>query len=142
MQPTHSTATLADHPTTGSVAVTVTPAVTLRQAALYLTRHGWVQGAYYDLAATVFTPAACTVGAIGMVCYGGPVDAPALNYADDAWPDFNEAVGYLEDYLGDTLTADLDVYEFNDTKGRTASDVIGALNAAAHMWDRTIGGAA
>ncbi len=57
----------------------VTPAATLRATALYLDRHGWCQGSYYDATAVCFTPAACLVGAIGMVCYGGPVDAPALN---------------------------------------------------------------
>ena len=46
MQPTQTPVTDA----------TVTPARTLRAAARYLTRHGWIQGNYYDQAATVFTP--------------------------------------------------------------------------------------
>jgi hypothetical protein len=54
----------------------VTPARTLRDAARYLERHGWIQGAYYDLASTAFTPSACMVGALAFVCYDGPVDCP------------------------------------------------------------------
>jgi hypothetical protein len=130
------------HATQNPVTDPVTPGRTLRHAALYLTRHGWIQGAYYDQTATVFTPAACAVGAIGMVCYGGPVDAPALNFEDEAWPDFNEAVEYLEDYLSDTYPGDVDVYEFNDVKGQTADRVVAAVSAAALEWDRTHGGAA
>jgi hypothetical protein len=112
----------------------VTPAVTLRAAASYLARHGWCQGAYYDQTATVFTPAACTVGALGMVCYGGPVDAPALNYDDPGFGDFDAAYEYLDLYLLDRY--ELVAYEFNDTRGRTADQVIAALRGAADQWDR------
>ncbi|WP_449369304.1 DUF6197 family protein, partial [Actinoplanes awajinensis] len=62
-----------------------THSTVLRSAALYLERHGWIQGSYYDATSGVFTPPACTVGAIGMVCYGGPVDAPAQMFDDPHW---------------------------------------------------------
>ena len=114
----------------------VSPSVILRSAATYLDRHGWIQGSYYDATATVFTPAACLVGALGMVCYGGPVDAPALNFADPGWPDFDDAMTVVDAHLQDAYG--LDVYSFNDTKGRTREQVIAALRAAAADWDATI----
>jgi hypothetical protein len=80
------------------------------------------------------------VGAIGMVCYGGPVDAPAEHYEDEGWADFNDAVEYLDAHLN--AEHGTDVYTFNDVKGRTAGDAIGALSAAADLWDRIHGGAA
>src|SRR4051812_31112411 len=113
------------------VTPTVTPDRVLRNAATYLDRHGWIQGAYYDLAATVFTPAACTVGALGMVCYGGPVDAPALNDTDPNWPNFICAQDFLDEYISAT-TGDADsVYSYNDTPGRTRDQVVAMLTRAA-----------
>lgn len=130
--------------TQNTVTTTVTPATTLRDAASYLARHGWVQGCYYDYTATVFTPAACVVGAIGIVCYGGPVDAPAQHFEAPGWAQFEAALAFLDLYLfnryGSTVAPTS--YDFNDAKGRTADEVIGVLNAAADEWDRTYGGAA
>jgi hypothetical protein len=101
----------------------------LRSAALYLERHGWIQGAYYDATSGVFTPAACLVGAIGMVCYGGPVDAPAQHFDDPGFLDFEEAVLHLDRYL---LVEDgSESYEFNDAKGRRVADVTHVLRQAA-----------
>jgi hypothetical protein len=106
-----------------------TAGLVLRLAALYLQRHGWVQGAYYDLSASVFTPAADLVGAIGMVCYGGPVEAPAQHFDDPGFLDFEEAVLHLDRYL---LVMDgSQAYEFNDAKGRQVQDVIAVLRQAA-----------
>jgi hypothetical protein len=106
-----------------------TAASVLRSAALYLERHGWIQGSYYDDTAQVFTPAACTVGAIAMVCYGGPVDAPAQHFDDPGYLDFEEAVLHLDRYL---LVEDgTEAYEFNDVRGRAAADVIRVLRQAA-----------
>ena len=113
----------------------VTPARTLRATAVYLARHGWVQGCLYDPSATVFTPAACLVGALGMACYGGPVDAPTLNFDDPGWPEFHEALTYLEDYLS-TRRYGRDAYLFNDAKGRALAQVLGLLHEAAEAWDR------
>ena len=101
----------------------------LRSAALYLERHGWIQGAYYDLTSTCFTPAACLVGAIGMVCYGGPVDAPAQHFDDPGYLDFEEAVLHLDRWL--LVNDGSESYEFNDAKGRTVQDVTHVLRQAA-----------
>ena len=101
----------------------------LRDAATYLLRHGWIQGAYYDATSPTFTPPACVVGAIGMVCYGGPVDAPAQHFDDPGFLDFEEAVLHLDRYL---LAEDgSESYEFNDVKGRTLDQVVAVLRDAA-----------
>ena len=115
------------------VTALVTPARTLRDAASYLARYGWIQGFYYDPSATVFTPAACLVGALGMVCYGGPVDAPAQQFDDPGFDDFQAAYAFMSAYLD----GDGGLYGFNDTRGRTADQVIQALKAAAEDWDNT-----
>jgi len=117
----------------------VNPATTLRAAASYLDRHGWCQGGYYEQTGRGLMPAACLVGAIGMVCYGGQVDAPAQHFDDPGWGDFEAAVAHLDGYL--TVWHDTDVYSFNDVKGRTAEQVIAALREAADEWDGTDGGA-
>jgi hypothetical protein len=118
---------LADSETDGEAPGTA--ASVLRSAAVYLERHGWIQGAYYDATSTAFTPAACTVGAIGMVCYGGPVDAPAQHFDDPGYLDFEEAVLHLDRYL---LVEDgSESYEFNDAKGRQLADVLRVLRQAA-----------
>jgi hypothetical protein len=101
----------------------------LRNAALYLERHGWIQGAYYDQTATCFTPAACMVGAIGMVCYGGPVEAPAQMFDDPGYLDFEEAVLHLDRYL--MVEDGSESYEFNDVRGRTVDDITYVLRRAA-----------
>jgi hypothetical protein len=106
-----------------------TAASVLRSAALYLERYGWVQGAYYDQTATCFTPAACMVGAIAMVCYGGPVEAPAQHFDDPGYLDFEEAVLHLDRWL--LVNDGAEAYEFNDATGRTVGDVIDALWQAA-----------
>lgn len=101
----------------------------LRLAALYLQLHGWCQGAYYDPAAGVFTPAADMAGAIAMVCYGGPVEAPAQMFDHPEFLDFEEAMLHLDRYL---LVMDgTEAYEFNDAKGRTADVVIDVMRRAA-----------
>ena len=106
-----------------------TAGLVLRLAALYLDRHGWIQGAYYDPAASVFTPAADMAGALAMVCYGGPVEAPAQHFDDPGFLDFEEAMLHLDRYL---LVMDgRQSYEFNDAPGRTAADVTAVLRQAA-----------
>jgi hypothetical protein len=101
----------------------------LRDAALYLQRHGWIQGAYYDATSGSFACPACMVGAIGMVCYGGPVDAPAQHFDDPGFLDFEAALLHLDRYL---LVEDgTEAYEFNDARGRTVEDVIRVLRDAA-----------
>lgn len=101
----------------------------LRSAALYLERHGWVQGSYYDPTATIFTPAADLVGAIAMVCYGGPCEAPSQHFTDPGFADFEAAVLHMDRWL---LVMDgSEAYEFNDAKDRTSGQVIDALRKAA-----------
>jgi hypothetical protein len=104
-------------------------AMVLRLAARYLELHGWIQGAYYDVTATVFTPAADMVGAIAMVCYGGPCETPALMFDDPGFLDFEEAVLHLDRFL---LVEDgSEAYEFNDYRGRRLDDVLRVLHEAA-----------
>lgn len=113
---------VADQPDTAAARV-------LRCAALYLERHGWIQGAYYDVTTTVFTPAADMVGAIAMACYGGPVEAPAQMFDHPEFLDFEQAVLHLDRWL---LVQDgSESYEFNDAHGRRKADVIAALRQAA-----------
>jgi hypothetical protein len=129
----------------GYPAATVDPAkrhpqsvgTVLRSAARYLAAHGWCQGSYCDQTATVFTPAACVVEAIAIVCYGGPVDAPALMYDAPGYLQFSEAVDYFEHFV--TVAFGQDVYSFNDARERTALQVQGALLASA-AWFNTYGG--
>jgi hypothetical protein len=137
MQPTHDPATL--DPAAPAAVEEATPARTLRDAARYLRLHGWVQGSYYEPDGPVFNPAACMVGAIGMVCYGSPVDAPALHTDDPGWDDFADARDWLDAVL-EALHGQCS-YGFNDARGRIAEAVIAALDLAADMWDRMHGGA-
>jgi hypothetical protein len=68
-------------------------------------------------------------GAVGMVCYGGPVEAPAQHFDDPGFLDFEEAVLHLDRYL---LVEDgSESYEFNDAKGRRVEDVVLVLRQAA-----------
>jgi len=113
----------------------VTPARTLRAAASHLERHGWIQHAYYDLTSTVFTPAACMVGAIAMVCYGGPVDCPAHLFDEPGFDEFEAALTVLDAYVSRRGLAPT-AYDFNDAKGRTAEQVIHVLKDAADEWER------
>jgi hypothetical protein len=106
-----------------------TTARVLRDAATYLERHGWIQGAYYDATSGSFTPSACMVGAIGMVCYRGPVDCPALHFDDPGFLDFEAAVLHLDRYL--LAENGSESYEFNDAKGRRLDDVTHVLRDAA-----------
>ena len=130
---------VSDRNTPGTSDVSDTVARTLRDTAWYLHRHGWVQGYFYDPSATVFTPAACLVGALGMVCYGGPVDAPALNYEDPGYAQFDAALSYLDVYLAGRWYAQ-NGYEFNDARGRTLAHVIAVLFEAATAWEHAADG--
>jgi hypothetical protein len=152
MQPTQNTAVIDGQPesriTLGGFPVVLTPptpalpgvARTLREAARYLARHGWIQGCYYDMTATVFTPAACMVGALAIVCYGGPVEAPAEMFDHPGFADYEAAITWLDRHLLDRHG--VISYEFNDAKDRTAVDVLIELLSAAAMWERINGGAA
>jgi len=116
-------------PTHNPAADPAATAHALRCAARYLARYGWCQGAYYDQTTRVFTPAACMLGAVSMVCYAWPFAARSLRYDDPNWGVFDTTVSYLDEYL--TGWCGLNSYEFNDTRGRRAAEVITALEAAA-----------
>jgi hypothetical protein len=116
MQPTH----------TPVIPTRVTTSRTLRDAASYLARHGWIQGAYYDCHASGSSPSACTVGAIAMVCYGSPAQAPALMFDKPGFAQFEAAVSYLDATLRDDCGQE-SVYTWNDDRCRTVGDVLHVL---------------
>ena len=115
---------------------------TLLDAATYLSRHGWIQGAYYDDANPGLCPAACTVGAIAMVCYGSPVQAPALMFEHPGFASFEAAVSYLDATLRDECDQE-SVYTWNDDRCRTVGDVLHMLSEVAESFegDSTLDGA-
>jgi hypothetical protein len=132
MQPTHT-------PIAPTSATSTIPA-TLRDAASYLRRHGWIQGAYYDCDVAP-TPAACTVGAIAMVCYGSPVQAPALMFEHPGFAQFDAAVSYLDGTLRDECDQE-SVYTWNDDRARTVGDILHMLSEVAELreGDSTLDG--
>jgi hypothetical protein len=132
--------TTSDTATPTAASPLITPAVTLRAAATYIVRYGWCQGGYYEQTGRGILPAACIVAAIGMVCYGYQVDAPAMNFEDPGWGDFEAAVAWLDRYLAARYGLDdnglpVEAYSFNDARGRLVQEVIATLREAAHQWD-------
>ncbi|MFI7213141.1 hypothetical protein ACIBP4_01080 [Micromonospora maritima] len=134
------------HPATG---VQVTPADLLRMAALYLRRHGWHQGTYYNalFPAGFLTPPACAAGAIGIASAGHKVEH--FSQLDpDTLADYLAAMAAFVDYLdnfapvfhidedGYLLDEHTSPYSWNDDPTRTAEQVITALESAADEWDR------
>jgi hypothetical protein len=120
-----------------------TPADTLRAAAKYLRRHGWIQHRYYaDLHSP--SPAACTLGALYIVTHGQPTAEPYVDVFDDtghadAYIQFVNAEFTLSLFLGLHRSDRTGVHEWNDEPDRTAADVILALLNAAE--DFNAGGA-
>jgi hypothetical protein len=131
-----------------------TPAQVLRDAALYLERHGWTQGDYYALIDSPTRPA-CALGAICVAvrgtCLGAlraSADTPEQRTAIRATADF--LAHWLADHddkspnceLGDDdAILDLVVSDWNDDADRTKADVITTLRRAADDWDHHQGGA-
>jgi hypothetical protein len=134
MHPTHTPPTDAALPP-----FAMTPADILRGAARYLETHGWHQGALY--AGSSHTPAACAIGAIGMIACGGRL---APTNPRGARPTYRAATTALHTYLH-TATGGQHrrVSDWNDASGRTAAEVIAALRGAAEQYDQdhTAGGA-
>jgi hypothetical protein len=140
MHPTHQQPAPAE--------VDMTPAHVLRDAALYLERHGWTRGLLYADHLAVIPPA-CAVGAIRYAMFGSPVITATNEQMTQADP----IVSVLADYVydPDNPPPDIDTWasehpnavvtDWNDTHGRTADEVIAALRAAADDWDRIHGGA-
>ncbi|MEV1145187.1 hypothetical protein [Micromonospora sp. NPDC049799] len=127
--------------------VEVTPADLLRMAALYLRRHGWHQGTYYDTTTDTLTPPACAAGAIGIACAGHKVEHFS-QLAPDTLADYLSALGVFVDYLdthyplflvdedGFVIDEHTSPYSWNDDPSCTADHVIAALENAAKQWDR------
>ncbi len=117
----------------------VTPADTLRGAALYLEVHGWTQRLYYDGGPEDAFPPACADGAIGMAAYGRVTMIPSDATDDPGYRDYNLATTYFESYLVDQgAYSNPDVpypFDWNDDTARTKAEVIATLRAAAHEYD-------
>lgn len=121
---------------------TVSPVTALRSAADYLDQHGWIQSEYYHCD-DCEQPAACTLGALAIACYGHPIADPFDDLSDEGrnivdldhlnrWHDFmtvHHALMYCLNLGWDRLELSVDVW--NDTTGRTATEVTTTLRAAA-----------
>jgi hypothetical protein len=124
----------------------ITPADLLRGAALYLTRHGWVQGDFFDLLHEASFPPACSLGAINICAHGRPIlgsdDTAEDPNTDAAIRAMRVLAAYLDPEYGDAECAALKVSAidivsgWNDFDGRTLAEVVEALNDAADEWDR------
>lgn len=126
----------------------VSPAVILRGAALYISRHGWSQGTYYaDNTApdgmsvqSNPTPPACAMGAIAIAAFGRRL--PEDSFLLPEWVDYKNAEDALLAHLdllypptGDDDFPHPEIGEWNDQPDRTAEQVIDTLTAAANEWD-------
>jgi hypothetical protein len=142
MQPTQNP------PVEPVTAPVTSPATTLRDAALYLERHGWCQESYFAVTG-VPTPPACAMGAISIAVHGYacPDDIYYGRGEDDrtdakSTPLVHEAESVFADYLLRSGEVDPDtdgdlvsVGAWNDEDGRTAAQVITALRKAAYDYE-------
>ena len=76
-----------------------------------------------------------------MVCYGSPVQAPALMFDEPGYDEFEAAVSYLDAALQARYGQD-DVYSWNDDRGRTTEEVLRVLSEVAESCpgDSTVDG--
>jgi hypothetical protein len=130
-----------------------TPADLLRGAALYLNRHGWLQGDFFDLLAEANFPPACSLGAINIAAHGRPILGCDSTADDELTDSAIRATRVLAAYLyPEYETVDTFAYQvsaidivsgWNDEDGRTLTEVIETLTDAADDWNRahTTGGA-
>jgi hypothetical protein len=134
-------------PSTTAQPGATTPADILRGAALYLERHGWTQGVFFDFDTPrpTPTPPACAFGAIHIATFGTTSTEP-VDRADYDDPDVTLRtqaerclVGYLDlDLTHDGIVASHDlIMRWNDQDHATAEQVINDLRAAAQEWDDT-----
>ncbi|MGI5236995.1 DUF6197 family protein [Dactylosporangium sp. CA-139066] len=124
-----------------------TPADTLRCAAVYLDHHGWIQGERYRDPSALF-PAADITGAVRAAVYGKPMPGDVLDGVLGWHVDM--AIAALADHLGLTDTdmhllgwlaySSHAVTCWNDETGRTATEAITAMRAAADAYDITYTG--
>jgi hypothetical protein len=124
----------------------MTPADLLRGAALYLTRHGWVQGDFFDLLHEANFPPACSLGAINICAHGRPI-LGSDDTAEDALTDaairamrvlaayLDPEYGTVENPIFKASAIDI-VSGWNDHEGRTLTEVVETLNDAAGDYDR------
>lgn len=115
----------------------ITPADTLRNAATYLTVHGWTTGSLFDRSTGAVFPPACASGAIRMATFG---DSSPL--ADGDYFGYYLAHAFMAAFLSGADHPCLPIRQWNDREGQTAEAVIAALRAAADAWESTHGGAA
>jgi hypothetical protein len=127
---------------TTPASVDFSPADVLRAAALYIERHGWLQGAFYPVHHRTAFPPACVAGAVRIAACGR-----LIRFWDDLTFEETLIVRRADKVLAGHLDgADLDadaltvVSTWNDEDWRTATDVIRGLRGAADEWDRTHGG--
>jgi hypothetical protein len=125
-----------------------TRAQVLRDAALYLQRHGWHQGDFYATTTNTATPTppACTDGAVRCALFGGPTTAISQDQLRALERVLGVLAGYIHQFVYDNPDRPVDpphliVSDWNDDDARTADDVITTLREAADNWDRIHRGA-
>ena len=114
----------------------ITTDVVLRNAALYLDRHGWTQIQFFDLTADTAFPPACAAGAISIVvqgrCVGNDSHLICAPATGDALPALRDFAAWLDpDYHPDRANPTEVIGDWNDHFDRTRREVIDALRAAA-----------
>ncbi len=143
MKATHNPPIPADLNTPGLDLVdpVLTPAVLLRGAALYLQRHGWIRGEFFDLLTEAAFPPACSLGAINICAHGRPIlcsdDGSQDTDTDAAITAMRVLAATLDPDYGTGETSAIDIVSaFNDHPDRTLDDIVQALTEAADDWDR------
>jgi hypothetical protein len=122
----------------------MTSAQLLRGAALYIQRHGWIIGEFFDLLSDEQFPPACSIGAINIAAHGRPIlcsdDQADDTNTDAAIKAVRVFASFLDSEYGqpgnDTSAIDI-VSDWNDGNDRTVDEVIDMLREAADDWDRT-----
>ena len=102
----------------------------LRAAAEVLKRDGWTQGDYFDPE----SGCKCVSGAIAHVASQGRTPAPGRLDLDGEFDRWAAAAKVFR-----RVVQDDSIVNFNDTTGRTADEVIAALEAAADAAEREAG---
>ena len=127
----------ATHPPATRTAVE--PAELLHAAALYLKRHGWTQGEFFDLLSDQPFPPACAAGAITIAAYGRCIADSLFDLDDPANDDAIRAMRLFAGWLDGTYdpyeTSAIDIIgDYNDHETRTVDEVVDALRTAADEY--------